>query len=82
MMLKSGDDGDEIEDYSQHLAYRLVKRFFPIWPKLSGHAFLLTQKEVDAELAKPENNDVTVGRVKKRPICDAAYAVCGGRGTL
>jgi tellurite resistance protein TerC len=45
MMLKSGDDGDEIEDYSQHLAYRLVKRFFPIWPKLSGHAFLLTQKE-------------------------------------
>ncbi|VTR59791.1 Uncharacterised protein [Serratia fonticola] len=34
MMLRSGDDGDEIEDYSQHLAYRMVKRFFPIWPKL------------------------------------------------
>jgi hypothetical protein len=29
MMLKSGDDDDEIEDYSQHLAYRMVKRFFP-----------------------------------------------------
>ncbi|MDR8406766.1 tellurium resistance protein TerC, partial [Acinetobacter baumannii] len=34
MMLKGGGDDDEIEDYSQHLAYRLVKRFFPIWPKL------------------------------------------------
>ncbi len=30
-MLKSGDNDDEIEDYSQHLAYRMVKRFFPIW---------------------------------------------------
>ncbi len=62
MMLKSGDDEEEIEDYSQHLAYRMVKRFFPLWPKLRGHAFLLTQHEVDAELAKPENADVTVGR--------------------
>ncbi len=66
MMLKGGGDDDEIEDYSQHLAYRLVKRFFPIWPKLSGHAFLLTQKEVDAELAKPENKDVSVGRLKRQ----------------
>ena len=30
MMLKSGDDNDEIEDYSEHLAYRLVHRFFPV----------------------------------------------------
>ncbi|MDR0217897.1 MAG: TerC/Alx family metal homeostasis membrane protein [Enterobacteriaceae bacterium] len=64
MMLKSGNGDDEIEDYSQHLAYRLVKRFFPIWPKLSGHAFVLNQKEIDAELAKPENADITVGRDK------------------
>ncbi len=35
MMLKSGDDDDEIEDYSQHLAYRMVKRFFPIWCRSS-----------------------------------------------
>jgi tellurite resistance protein TerC len=45
MMLKSGDDDEEIEDYSQHLAYRMVKRFFPIWPKLQGHAFLLNRKK-------------------------------------
>ena len=65
MMLKGGDDDDTIEDYSQHLAYRLVKRVYPIWPKLKGNAFVLSQKEVDAELAKPENADVTVGRVAK-----------------
>ncbi|MEX0446396.1 TerC/Alx family metal homeostasis membrane protein [Xenorhabdus sp. SGI246] len=64
MMLKSGDNDDEIEDYSQHLAYRLVKRFFPIWPKLRGHAFILSQKEVNTELTKPENANVVIDREK------------------
>ncbi len=76
MMLKSGDDDDEVEDYSEHLAYRMVKRFFPIWPKLSGHAFLLTQKEVDQELAKPENKDVTVGRAKKAAMYATPLMLC------
>jgi len=76
MMLKGGGDDDEIEDYSQHLAYRLVKRFFPIWPKLSGHAFLLTQNEVDAELAKPENKDVSVGRLKKAALYATPLMLC------
>lgn len=76
MMLKGGGDDDEIEDYSQHLAYRLVKRFFPIWPKLSGRAFLLTQKEVDAELAKPENKDVSVGRLKKAALYATPLMLC------
>lgn len=40
MMLKSGDDDDAEEDYSQHLAYRLAKKLFPVWPKLYGHNFL------------------------------------------
>ncbi|CDL81478.1 TerC/Alx family metal homeostasis membrane protein [Xenorhabdus szentirmaii] len=76
MMLKSGDDDDEIEDYSQHLAYRLVKRFFPIWPKLRGHDFLLNQKEVDAELAKPENADVKVGRTGKAALYATPLMLC------
>ncbi|SFN37974.1 TerC/Alx family metal homeostasis membrane protein [Xenorhabdus japonica] len=76
MMLKSGDDDDEIEDYSQHLAYRLVKRFFPIWPKLRGHAFVLNQKEVDEELAKPENADVKVGRVGKFTLYATPLMLC------
>jgi tellurite resistance protein TerC len=65
MMLKRNEESDEVEDYSGHLAYRLVKRFYPVWPKISSHAFILTQKEVDAELEKPENQDVMVGRMKK-----------------
>lgn len=76
MMLKSGDDDDAIEDYSQHIAYRMVKRFFPIWPKLKGHAFLLNQKEVDAELAKPENKDVQVGRVGKAALYATPLMLC------
>jgi len=76
MMLKSGDDDEEIEDYSQHIAYRLVKRFFPIWPKLKGHAFLLSQKEVDAELAKDENKDVTVGRMGKAAMYATPLMLC------
>ncbi|HDJ1438608.1 TPA: TerC/Alx family metal homeostasis membrane protein [Serratia rubidaea] len=76
MMLKSGDDDDDIEDYSQHLAYRMVKRFFPIWPKLSGHAFLLTQKDVDEELKKAENRDVTVGRGRKAALYATPLMLC------
>lgn len=76
MMLKSGDDDDAIEDYSQHIAYRLVKRFFPIWPKLKGHAFLLNQKEVDAELAKPENKDIKVGRIGKAAFYATPLMLC------
>ncbi|MGM3175811.1 TerC/Alx family metal homeostasis membrane protein [Dickeya lacustris] len=76
MMLKSDDDDDAIEDYSQHIAYRLVKRFFPLWPKLTGHAFLLTQKEVDIELAKPENKDIQVGRVGKAALYATPLMLC------
>lgn len=47
MMLKSGDDGNEIEDYSDHLAYRLVHRFFPVWPRLHGHNFFLNAEELE-----------------------------------
>lgn len=76
MMLKSGDDKDEIEDYSQHIAYRMVKRLFPIWPKLKGHAFLISQKEVDAELAKPENKDVKIGRTGKGAMYATPLMLC------
>lgn len=76
MMLRSGGDDDEVEDYSEHLAYRLVKRFFPLWPKLAGHAFLLTQKEVDRELQKPENASVLVGRAKKAALYATPLMLC------
>ncbi|MEA9389594.1 TerC/Alx family metal homeostasis membrane protein [Acerihabitans sp. TG2] len=76
MMLKSGGDDDAIEDYSQHIAYRLVKRFFPIWPKLRGHSFMLSQKEVNTELAKPENKDIHVGRKGKVAMYATPLLLC------
>lgn len=47
MMLKNNDEDDENEDYSEHLAYRLVHRFFPVWPRLFGHNFFLNAKELE-----------------------------------
>ena len=41
MMLKQDDAEDENEDYSEHLAYRLVHKFFPVFPRLYGHHFFL-----------------------------------------
>ncbi|WJV55933.1 TerC/Alx family metal homeostasis membrane protein [Pectobacteriaceae bacterium CE90] len=76
MMLKKSGDDEAIEDYSQHIAYRLVKRFFPIWPKLKGHNFLLSQKEVNAELAKPENKDINVGRAGKALLYATPLMLC------
>jgi tellurite resistance protein TerC len=62
MMLRSNDNVDEIEDYSQHIAYRAVKKLFPVWPKIKGNTFLLKQSEVDEELKKSENSDINIGR--------------------
>ena len=68
MMLKSGDDGDEIEDYSDHLAYRLVHRFFPVWPRLYGHNFFLTSQELaDAQAKNPQEHLELAGEDPKHP---------------
>jgi tellurite resistance protein TerC len=66
MMLKSGDDDDEIEDYSHHVAYRGVKWLFPIWPKLHGQNFLISQTEVDQEMTKQENQGIRLARTGAR----------------
>ncbi|AWH89305.1 TerC/Alx family metal homeostasis membrane protein [Limnobaculum parvum] len=64
MMLRANHDGEEIEDYSRHPANRLVRRFFPVYPKLVGNHFLLSAKEVKVDLSRPENKDF-VFHVKK-----------------
>lgn len=46
MMLKNDDDGTHTEDYSDHLAYRWVHRFFPVWPRLHGNRFFLNAEEL------------------------------------
>lgn len=76
MMLKNNDDDNEIEDYSHHLAYRLVKRFFPVWPKIYGHHFFINQKHVNEELAKPENKDLVISRTAKATLYATPLFLC------
>lgn len=76
MMLKHDDDHEQIEDYSQHFAYRLVAHFFSIWPKLKGHAFLLTQHEVNIELSKAENKDIIINQTKKAALYATPLLLC------
>lgn len=75
MMLK-GSDNDEVDDYSKHIAYRTVKKLLPVWPKIKGHAFLLSQSEIDEELKKEENAAITVGRTKKAMFYATPLLLC------
>ena len=54
MMMKKGDDSEEIEDYSNHLAYRAVYRFFPVFPRLLGHDFFVRNQEISAQISADE----------------------------
>ncbi len=56
VMLKKreDEDEDEIKDYSNHVAFRMVRRFFPVWPKLHGHDFFL-KRSVAEEEGKRDN---------------------------
>ncbi|OCG72036.1 TerC/Alx family metal homeostasis membrane protein [Gilliamella sp. Fer4-1] len=58
MMLKNQDNAENIKDYSNHFAFRIAKRIFPTYPKIVGRSFLLSQKQLDIELAKAENNNL------------------------
>ena len=61
-MLKSEEDDGEIEDYSNHKAYRLCKWLFPVWPKLHSHNFFISKSDVDNELNKQENKSIQIKR--------------------
>lgn len=60
MMLRSGGDDGEEEDYSTHMAYRFAKKLFPVWPKLHGNRFFVRRKELEIELTKPENKGMSL----------------------
>ena len=59
MMLRSKEE-DEEEDYSKHIAYRFAKKLFPVWPKLHGHNFFVSRKELEKEITKPQNKGMTL----------------------
>lgn len=54
MMMKKGEEGEEMQDYSNHLAYRAVYRFFPVFPRLLGHAFFVRNREISAQISADE----------------------------
>lgn len=62
MMLKKKDDSDETADFSTHFAYKAVRFFIPVFPRLVGHNFFISKHEVDAELKKPENKNLVLKR--------------------
>lgn len=81
LMLKNRNEGEGIEDYSNHVAYRLVHRFFPVWPRLAGRKFFLGPKELAAEQAahpdvilesrdkgkRFESHELTLKELSERP---------------
>lgn len=67
MMLKKRDEDEEIKDYSNHVAFRLVRRFFPVWPRLAGHNFFLHRSQA---LAESERDGVPIEGLGRR----CAYA--------
>lgn len=63
MMLKSGnDEGDENADYSSNFAYKVVRFFFPVFPRLVGHNFFVSREHINEELKKPENKGLVLKR--------------------
>lgn len=74
MMLKK-QDNTEIKDYSKHIAYRIAKRIFPTYPKIVGHHFLLSQKQLDAELGKSENSDL-INKIPKSFLYATPLFLC------
>ncbi len=52
MMFRKQGRQDEIQDFSDHIAFRLVRRLFPVWPKLRGHDFFLSREEALEESAR------------------------------
>lgn len=71
MMLRGGDDKEEDEDYSQHIAYRISKMIFPVWPKLYGSRFFISREKAKEELEKsnPEGFTLpTTGKLFATPL--------------
>ena len=54
MMMKKGEEGEEMQDYSNHLAYKAVYRFFPVFSRLLGHAFFVRNSEISAQISADE----------------------------
>lgn len=48
-MLQGGDDGDEIEDYSDHWSVKITQKIMPVYTKLVGEKFIVKNSDLSAE---------------------------------
>ena len=80
MMLKQDDEEEKNEDYSEHLAYRWVHQFFPVFPHLYGHYFFLnTEKLAEARKAYPDVHLELAGEDTKHPENNHPHAMKKGQ---
>ena len=80
-MLKQDEGGEEEqEDYSEHLAYRWVHKFFPVFPRLVGHHFFLNGKELEQARADyPDVHLELAGEDTKHPEQNHPHAMKKGQ---
>lgn len=62
ILMMTKKENEEISDFSTHPAYKLVKFFIPLYPKLYGHNFFISKKHVEQELLKEENKGIKLKR--------------------
>ncbi|XXQ68768.1 TerC/Alx family metal homeostasis membrane protein [Neisseriaceae bacterium B1] len=68
MMLRKKEEDTENADYSDHLAYRWVHKFFPVFPRLYGHYFFLNPKQLaEAQAQMPDVKLEWAGEDLKHP---------------
>ena len=79
MMLHRDEEEEANEDYSEHLAYRWVHRFFPVWPRLFGHNFFLNAQELaKAKAEAPTEHLELAGEDTKHPERSHPHAMKKG----
>ena len=80
MMLNQKEEEEENEDYSDHLAYRWVHKFFPVFPRLYGHNFFLNAEEfAKAQANNPETHLELAGEDVKHPENSHPHAMKKGQ---
>lgn len=68
LMLKGEEDETEETDYSNHLAYRAVYRFFPVVPKLFRHNFFVKKDQITAQISKDEQEKLNAKITKLKAV--------------
>ena len=68
MLRKKDDDANEHTDYSHHIAFRAVRLFFPVFPRLVGHSFFVSHAHVEQEIQKENISLARKGAVYATPL--------------